>query len=99
MPSKVKLRLDNRPKGANVTIPGLGSFENGYTSKVDDRVFNRYLRNHPAAEALVRDGTLIISTKPLAEEQDDDEDVVEQVQEETEVEQRPDQPQDVEKES
>lgn len=43
----VEVYLDNRPDGSDVRIPGLGVFENGTTTTVDEDVWERFKATHP----------------------------------------------------
>lgn len=43
----VEVYLDNRPDGSEVRIPGLGIFENGTTTELDEDVWERYKAANP----------------------------------------------------
>lgn len=59
----VEINYDNVAKGTKLEVPYLGVFENGSTSEVDDVKWERFLRNHPNAEALREAGGLTLTTK------------------------------------
>lgn len=48
--AKVKVYLDNRPDGTDVRVPGLGVFENGTTTTVDEDVWRRFKAANPDSE-------------------------------------------------
>lgn len=39
---EITVNKSNRPKGALISVPGLGAFENGQKHQVDDDRLNRY---------------------------------------------------------
>ena len=51
--AKLVVNLPNRPKGANVSIPGLGTFENGKEHEVDSKTKQRYERRVGKMPSLV----------------------------------------------
>ena len=50
---KVTVNKPNRPKDADIRVPGLGRFPNGKQSEVDDRLLNRYKTNHGVSGEVV----------------------------------------------
>lgn len=62
MPS-VKVQLNNIPKGRGVAVPGLGRFNNGETTEVEQREWDIYLRVNPRAKSQIKGDTLHITTE------------------------------------
>jgi hypothetical protein len=50
---KVTVNKPNRPKDADIRVPGLGRFPNGKQSDVDDRLLDRYKTNHGVSGEVV----------------------------------------------
>jgi hypothetical protein len=57
----VKVDLNNFPKGAKVGIPYLGEFENGTTTEVSQKVWDRYKRLQPGASKVEGDHLDVVS--------------------------------------
>jgi len=66
MPS-VEVDLDNFGKGATVTIPDLGGFENGSTTEVTQARFNRFA-NKPNTKHMVTGDTIVVTSATLSGE-------------------------------
>jgi len=88
---KVTVNMVNLKKGTNVTVPGLGTFENDSTTEVSKAVVDRFVASKPSAKDVVSGDEVLItnaiekpakkaSTKKSKEEEVEpksDEDVVE----------------------
>lgn len=75
---KVKVDYPNKPKGATIDIPGLGSFKNGSTSEVEDSAWERFLNRHESARKALGDNksqaTIPFDIPPLVKSEDEAED-------------------------
>lgn len=62
MAKKVKVDLDNLPKGALVEVPNLGAFENGSTTEVSDARWERFVTHDPVGQHYADEDMYEVST-------------------------------------
>jgi hypothetical protein len=77
----VRVNYDNLKEGAKVEIPYLGVFENGSTTEVDQRKWDRFVANWPSAGSLEGD-TLELGTESANKASESHADAVEAIERE-----------------
>lgn len=64
---KVHVNLPNRPDGSRVYVPGLGTYDNGSTTEIEDFVAERAFNKYPRIYSAVDGEDIFVGQKPAQE--------------------------------